>query len=205
MTNKPNKSDLKRLANFQKFVKNINPLLKGKSIEQINALFDEQDKILKYISDENLKEDALTTSKKLRDTAISMNENFHWSIDKILNSKELLKWKSLFEINSFFDEIDKDISKIPDMRKRQLIKQQSEYFRWRNCDESLIYSTQATLDKVQLNRKLAWNTIDEVKIFFENLNKDISKISDSSTAWAILTFSNILQADAIQCIELKIK
>ncbi len=41
------------------------------------------------------------------------------------------------------------------MRKRQLIKQQFEYFRERNCDEYLISSTQRTLDKIQENRKLA--------------------------------------------------
>jgi|SaaInlStandDraft_6_1057023.scaffolds.fasta_scaffold157550_2 hypothetical protein len=46
MTNKPTKSDLKRISKFEVTVKNINHLLKGKSIKEINIFFDEQDKIL---------------------------------------------------------------------------------------------------------------------------------------------------------------
>ena len=200
MQNKLSKSDQRRIDNFTNILKNANTLLKWKSVEEINAFFDEQDKILKYVNDTELREKALNGSKELRDTAISMTIKFKSSIDKMTNSKKILEWKSLNEVTDFFDKIDKDISAIPDMRMRHLLLQKSQYFRWRNCDDLFINSTQKTLDEVSNNSKLAWNNKDEIESFFDSINKDISKIWDKTIASMLLSYSDTLKSIAIQSI-----
>ncbi|CAC9567556.1 hypothetical protein [uncultured Gammaproteobacteria bacterium] len=43
MTQKPNKTDARRLATFEKFVKNANHQLRKKSIKETNDIFDAQE------------------------------------------------------------------------------------------------------------------------------------------------------------------
>lgn len=46
MVQKINKTDARRLATFEKFVKNANHQLRKKSAKETNEIFDMQDKIL---------------------------------------------------------------------------------------------------------------------------------------------------------------
>ncbi len=91
------------------------------------------------------------------------------------------------------------------MRMRHILIWQSNYWKARRLDNYYINYTKNILDKIEIDRKIAWNTIKEVKNFFKILNKDISEISNTEIKIWILYFSNILKNDVVQMIELREK
>lgn len=180
MTKKPNKSDLKRIVWFETIVKNINSMLKGKSVDEINDFFDIQDKILKHISVAETRELLLNQSKLLRTTATEMINKFHSIIKRIQNSPKKLEWKSIGEITLFFDEIDKDISTIPDMRMRQLLMQQCKNSKEKTLNYAPIDSIVTALNQVTKDYSLAWKTVKEINQYFDNIDTEIDKLPDST-------------------------
>lgn len=200
MSEKPTKSDLKRVAWFEKVVKNINQLLKNKSVEEINSFFDEQDKILKYISIENLKTKLLKNSKELRNTALNSSKNFDSIIEKLKNIDIYIRWKSIDELNIFFDEIDKSISSIPDLKMRQTLNKQSKEQKDRKIQHLLISDIEKTIDELSTNPKIAWNNPSQIDSFFSSLNKNIHKINDMSLKTHLLYYSNILKDNTLSSI-----
>ena len=147
MQKEPNKQDLQTVALFEKTVKNINQFLKGKSAPEIDEFFDIQDKKIKAISIPALKDLLLEQSNVLRNSATSMTNKFDSIINRLEECDTILIWKSPEQATQFFDEIDSDISMIPDQRIRHLLVQQSNYFR------------KLTLHKITLKTEnLKWDT-----------------------------------------------
>ena len=126
MAQKINKTDARRLATFEKFVKNANHQLK-KSAEETNDIFDAQNKILSGISVAELKNKFLAISKDLRKTTLSSLSNFDSIIANLHDYEKILEWKNLKEILNFFDDVDKGVSKIPDQRMRHQLIKQAQY------------------------------------------------------------------------------
>jgi len=197
MSQKLTKTDARRVATFEKFVRDINTELKGKSATEINNLFDIQDELLDWISVDNLKESLLSDSKRLRYMALNMTKNFDFIIHNLENCEKLLVWKNLDEINLFFDKTLADTVSIPDQRMRQTLMNQIEYWRKRRVDNFLVTSLNKLFDDVTKDRKITWTTKDEIIHFFDKIYSDISKISDKNLATSMLAYANILKTDAL--------
>ncbi len=91
MTQKLNKTDARRLATFEKFVKNANHQLRKKSTKETNEIFDVQDKILSGISVAELRDKFLSISKDLRETTLSSLNNFDSIIANLQDCEKILE------------------------------------------------------------------------------------------------------------------
>lgn len=202
MPQKLSSADSRRVAIFERFVRNANHLLKKKSAKKINRIIDDQDGFLKWIKDLETRERLLTISKELRDTALYALNNFDEVMKNLKNCEQLLKWKTPQEITKFFNDIDKNISKFPDQRVKLMTKQNSSYWRTRWLDEYYINSSQKTLDMVSADKNIAWKTVKDVEDFFKPVLSDISKIENEEIRLSLFHFATFHKADAIQMIEL---
>ena len=191
MNIKLKKTDTRRVLTFEKFVKNINSELKWKAINEISEIFDLQEKIIAWISVEELKIQLLNQVKELRNMSVWMTNKFDSIIDRLQNIDTLLDWKNIENSIEFFDEIDKDISKIPDQRMRQLLMKKSEYFRATKLDKILIVSVRKTLKLLDDNYKIAWDSEDEINHFFDSLSIQIKKIANQTMVSSLLALLNI--------------
>lgn len=200
---KLNKSDIKRVEKIKVFLKNVNLQLKSKSVEEIENIFNSQEKIINAIIDLEAKNYLLEKFIVLKSSIINTTYKFNNIIEKLTECEKLLGWKSKDDIILFFSEINNDISIIPDIRMRHILIWQSNYWKTRRLDDYYINYTKNILDNVEIDRKIAWNTIKEVKKFFKILNNEITEISNVEIKTWILSFSNILEYDAIEIIELR--
>lgn len=198
-----NKSDIKRIEKIKIFLKNANLQLKSKSVEEIENIFNSQEKIINAITDLETKNNLLRQFIVLKNSVTYATNKFNNIIEKLIECEKLLDWKNKEEIILFFNKIDNDISIIPDMRMRHILIWQSNYWKTRRLDDYYINYTKNILDNVENDRKIAWNTIKEVENFFKILNNNISEISNTEIKNWILSFSNILKYDSIQMIELR--
>ena len=198
-----NKSDIKRIEKIKIFLKNANLQLKSKSVEEIENIFNSQEKIINAITDLETKNNLLRQFIVLKNSVTYATNKFNNIIEKLIECEKLLDWKNKEEIILFFNKIDNDISIILDMKMRHLLIWQSNYWKTRRLDDYYINYTKNILDNVENDRKITWNTIKEVENFFRTLNNDISEINNTEIKTWILSFSNILKYDAIQMIELR--
>jgi len=201
MNTKLKKTDNRRLLTFEKFVKNINSQLKWKSVNEISEIFDLQEKIIAWISVEELKIQLLNQVKELRNMSVWMTNKFDSIIDRLQNIDTLLDWKNIENSIEFFDEIDKDISKIPDQRMRQLLMKKSEYFRATKLDKILIVSVRKTLKLLDDNYKIAWDSEDEINHFFDSLSIQIKKIDNQTMVSSLLVLLNIHKMSVLNKVE----
>lgn len=169
------KSDQIRISSFEKNIKNINQLLKWKKTWEINKFFDEQDEILKYISVEDIRENLLEVSSKLRIHAVATTEKFDSILNKLRNSDELLEWKKLNESKNFFDDVDKNISSLPDMRIRQLLMKQSKDIKARVLNNIRVSYVKELLKQVD---KKTFDSIDEINSYFEPIDLEAKELID---------------------------
>lgn len=91
MAQKINKTDARRLATFEKFVKNANHQLRKKSAKETNEIFDMQDKILSGISVAELRDKFLAISKDLREEILLSLSNFDSIITNLQDCEKILK------------------------------------------------------------------------------------------------------------------
>ncbi len=194
-------ADSRRVVIFERFVRNANHLLKKKSAKQINKIIDDQVGFLRWIKDSETRDRLLTISKELRDTALDSLNNFDDVMKKLKNCEQLVKWKTPQEITKFFDNIDRNISKMPDQRVKLMTKQNSSYWRTRWLDEYYITSSKDKIDKVSTDKSIAWKTTKEVEAFFAPVLSDISKINNEEIRLGLFDFAGFHKADAIQMIE----
>lgn len=176
MIKKLNKTDARRVATIEKFLKNANHQLRKKSLKEQEDILEFQEKIIKGISDDEYREWLLKMFIELKDTALLSKKKFDSSIKKLKNCEKLLKWKTLDEIKMFFDELDNDLSVIPDQKVRQTLLKQSEDFRKRQIEKLEVLSIEKRIENVENNHSLAWNTKDEINRFFDELDFDIFKM-----------------------------
>ena len=209
MQHKLNKTDSRRVATLEKFLKNANHLLKKKSLEEQNEIFDIQEKIIAGISNIEFRESLLKQFKELRGNASIAKKKFDSIIDNLMNCDKILAWKSLDETIQFFDEVDNDITYIPDQRMRHQLIKQSEYWKTSKLDESITSSISKILyTDLENNLKLAWDTKEKIEVFFNWLNTKIQKISDSDIRKNLFWMSALRKMSAnakIDSEELKVK
>ncbi len=178
MNKKLNRTDSRRIIIIEKFLKNANHQLRKKSIEEIKDIFEFQEKIIKGISDMETREFLLKEIITLKERAILSQSKFQDSIKNLENCEKLLKWKNLEEIRKFFDRVDKDISIIPDLKMRQLLLKQSDYWRKNVIENTEISSMEKRIEAIKNNHSLAWKTEDEINEFFDELDFDIFKMDN---------------------------
>jgi len=91
MNQKINKTDARRLATFEKFVKNANHQLRKKSTKEANEIFDMQDKTLSGISMAELRDKFLVISKDLREMTLLSLNNFDSIINNLKDCEKILE------------------------------------------------------------------------------------------------------------------
>jgi len=90
MQHKLNKTDLRRVATVEKFLKNANHQLKKKSLKEQEDIFDFQEKIIAGITNVEYKDKLLILFKDLRKQALLSKKSFDNSISKLTNCEKLL-------------------------------------------------------------------------------------------------------------------
>ena len=93
-----NKSDIKRIEKIKLFLKNANIQLKSKSIEEIEYIFNNQEKIINAITDLETKNNLLRQFIVLKNSVTYATNKFNNIIEKLIECEKLLDWKNKEEI-----------------------------------------------------------------------------------------------------------